>query len=130
MAKTHTCSVEVRGYELDGFGHLNHAVYVSYMEHARWKMLADDNIGFEQFNQWKRWPVIAELKARYRRPTFLGDILEIRSTVIETSKASFRIEQKFFRGEEPVFSGEVLVVMVDENGRASGLPDGIESLWA
>ena len=37
--KTYLCTLEVRGYELDSFGHVNHGVYVSYLEHARWKML-------------------------------------------------------------------------------------------
>jgi len=129
MAQVHRCAIEVRGYELDSFGHLNHAVYISYLEHARWKMLADAGINLETFKRWSRWPVIGELRAKYRRPTFLGDQLEIRSHVADHSKAAFRIEQQIYRGEELVFSGEVQVVMVDETGRANSLPDEVATLW-
>lgn len=31
-----TCSVQVRGYELDSFGHVNNAVYLQYAETAKW----------------------------------------------------------------------------------------------
>ena len=30
---------DVRGYELDSFGHVNNSVYLSYMEEARWQMM-------------------------------------------------------------------------------------------
>jgi DNA-binding response OmpR family regulator len=31
MPKIYECALEVRGYELDSFGHVNHAVYISYL---------------------------------------------------------------------------------------------------
>ncbi len=34
-------SLEVRGYELDSFNHVNNAVYVSYMEQARWEVFRE-----------------------------------------------------------------------------------------
>ena len=38
---SYSLKTEVRGYELDSYGHVNNAVYVSYTEQARWKMLKD-----------------------------------------------------------------------------------------
>ncbi|MDX1567801.1 MAG: acyl-CoA thioesterase, partial [Longimicrobiales bacterium] len=34
-------SIETRSYELDAFGHLNHAVYLNYFEVARIKLLEE-----------------------------------------------------------------------------------------
>ena len=31
----------VRGYELDSFGHVNNAVYLNYLEQARWEMFLE-----------------------------------------------------------------------------------------
>lgn len=30
---------QVRGYELDSFGHVNNAVYLNYLEQARWEIV-------------------------------------------------------------------------------------------
>ncbi len=37
----HEYYLEVRGYELDSFNHVNNAVYLNYLEVARWKFLQE-----------------------------------------------------------------------------------------
>ncbi len=130
MAKTYHCSLEVRGYELDSFGHVNHAVYVSYLEHARWQFLKDEGITLESFNQWKRWPVIAQIELTYLKPTFLGDILDVRSSIPETSRSSFIVEQTIHRGEELVVKGKVKIVTVNEKGRPAETPAEVTKIWS
>ncbi len=127
--KKFQCSLEVRGYELDSFGHVNHATYISYLEHARWKMLAEVSIGLKEFQEWKRFPVIAEVNAKYRKPTFLGESLEVRTEVVESGRVSFTLEQRIFRAAELVFEGRVKVVLVDETGRPAAMPEGVARLW-
>ncbi len=39
----HEYPIEVRGYELDSFNHVNNAVYVNYIEAARWAFFKDNN---------------------------------------------------------------------------------------
>jgi acyl-CoA thioester hydrolase len=39
----HEYLLEVRGYEMDSFHHVNNAVYLNYFEAARWKFLDDRN---------------------------------------------------------------------------------------
>lgn len=129
MAKTYHCNLEVRGYELDSFGHVNHAIYISYLEHARWKMLAEEKITLERFQEWKRWPVIAAIEANYLKPTFLGDQLDIRTKVIEHTKTTFSFEQVIYRKETPVFKAKVRAVMVNEKGRPAELPSQVSRLW-
>jgi len=63
--KTYYCSIEVRGYELDSFGHVNHGAYVSYLEHARWKLLEEEGITIKNFNDWGMWPVIIWIESHY-----------------------------------------------------------------
>src|SRR4051794_7979916 len=99
MGKVYTCTLEVRGYELDSFGHVNHAAYISYLEHARWKMLYEEGITLEMFAVWKRWPIVRQVEASYIRPTFLADVLEIRTEVVEHGRTFFLIHQTILRGD-------------------------------
>jgi YbgC/YbaW family acyl-CoA thioester hydrolase len=128
MPKTYHCAIEVRGYELDSFGHVNHAVYISYLEHARWKLLEEEGIGLKEFNAWKRWPVIAALEATYLKPTFLGENLEVRTSMQSVGRTSFEASQEIYRGDTAVFKAKVHVVIVNENGRPAELPAELSRL--
>lgn len=128
--KTYRCSLEVRGYELDSYGHVNHAVYVSYLEHARWKLLAEEGIRLSDFNEWKRWPVIAGIEVKYLKPVFMGDVLEIRTQLVEHFRASFTFEQNVYKDELHVLSAKVKSVIINEKGRPSEFPEDLKRLWA
>lgn len=128
--KVHTCEIEVRGYELDGYGHVNHAVYVSYLEFARWKALQSVGIGIEDFKRWQRWPVIGHLEASYRKPCFAGDLLRIETQVQEWSRVKFKVRQKIYRGNDLVLEALVTAIIVNELGRPAPLPKEIARLWS
>jgi YbgC/YbaW family acyl-CoA thioester hydrolase len=128
-AKTYRCELEVRGYELDSFGHVNHAVYLSYLEHARWKLLEQEGITLKSFQDWKRWPVIAGVEVQYVRPTFMGDRLDIRTQIIEHGRTNFVAEQTIFRGEILVLKAKIRIVTVNENGRPAEMPADIAKIW-
>lgn len=130
MSRTYYCTIHVRGYEMDSFKHVNHAVYIQYMEHARWKMLEEEKITFEQLETWKRWPVISRIEADYLRPTVLGDKLEVRTKIVDHGKTNFTFEQVIYHRDKPVFKGIVKAVMINEKGRPASIPDEIERLWS
>ena len=116
------CSFEVRGYELDSFGHVNNAVYLRYLEHARWKMLQEEGITLQKMNEWKRWPVISRVEIEYKRPLFMGEIIEIETHLVAHMKASFTIEQRITRAGALVSEAHLKSVIIDETGRPVGLP--------
>jgi hypothetical protein len=43
----HTTPLTVRPYECDSYGHVNHAVYVNYLEHARMQFLLAAGFDFK-----------------------------------------------------------------------------------
>jgi YbgC/YbaW family acyl-CoA thioester hydrolase len=60
----HEYLLEVRGYEMDSFNHVNNAVYLNYFEAARWKFLEDRNwINYAKFN--KLHLVVTEINIHY-----------------------------------------------------------------
>jgi acyl-CoA thioester hydrolase len=129
MPKIYRSQVQVRGYELDSFGHVNHAVYVSYCEHARWNLLTEEGITLERFKAWKKWPIIAGIELRYLKPTYLNDLLEIETRVVEFKKSSFTFEQRIHRDGNDVALATVHAVMINEEGRPTGIPDELREIW-
>lgn len=129
MAKSYHTRLEVRGYELDSFGHVNHAVYLSYLEHARWEMLTREGITLQKFNEWKRWPVVANIEIAYLKPTFLGEQLDVETHVLEHGRSFFTFQQTVSRGGTAVLKAKVRAVMVDERGKPSAFPDRVSRLW-
>lgn len=55
---------EVRGYELDSFNHVNNAVYLSYLESARWDFFHKSG-AMDIMKNFDLYPVVLESKIRY-----------------------------------------------------------------
>ena len=60
----HEYLFEVRGYEMDSFSHVNNAVYLNYLEAARWKFL-DDRKWIEYAQTNKLHLVVTETNIKY-----------------------------------------------------------------
>jgi acyl-CoA thioester hydrolase len=71
---------EVRGYELDSYGHVNNAVYFNYTEQARWELLKENRI-LETLHDKNLLLVVTETNIRYMRELKLFDKLEIETAV-------------------------------------------------
>lgn len=73
---------EVRGYELDSFGHLNNAVYLNYLEAARWdfckEYILHNNNGRYEFDNGL-FIVVIETNIKYIRELRLFDRVVIKS---------------------------------------------------
>src|SRR5512147_1019074 len=93
--------LEVRFRDCDPMGHTNNAVYLTYLEQARfahWRSLW----GFGKPPASSERPrvdgpeipgvILARVEADYRRPSRYGDVLEVRLTVAEIGRSSFRYE--------------------------------------
>lgn len=65
--------VAVRGYELDMNGHLNHAVYLQYAEHARWELVRAAGISLETLRAVGIAPIMLETTLRFHHELRDGD---------------------------------------------------------
>jgi acyl-CoA thioester hydrolase len=73
-------SLNVRGYELDSYGHVNHAVYLNYFEQARWELFRGLDL-VTYFKNNELLLVVIEVQARYAREVNLFDEIVIRTRV-------------------------------------------------
>lgn len=73
-----SCEFEVQGYELDSFGHVNNAIYLHYLEMARWKFFR--NTGFlESMMAQEIYPVVVETNIKYIRELKIFDCCTINT---------------------------------------------------
>ena len=78
--------VEVRFRDCDLMGHVNHAVYLSYLEQCRfafWRQLTGAAAGPAS------GIIIARVECDYRAPAFFGEVLEVRLKVTDIGRSSF-----------------------------------------
>lgn len=76
----HSYKTEVRGYELDSYGHVNNAVYVNYTEQARWEILNSAGL-LKSFLDRELLLVVTETNIRYMRELKLFDTIEIITSI-------------------------------------------------
>ena len=55
-----------KGYELDSYGHVNHAVYLNYFEQARWELFRGLDL-VRYFKENDLLLVVIGWQARYQR---------------------------------------------------------------
>jgi acyl-CoA thioester hydrolase len=84
--------LEVRFRDCDALGHVNNAVYLTYLEQARfnhWRA-----VGLAGGEDGRRVPgvILARAEIDYRRPARYGDLLEIRIGVAAIGRTSFTYE--------------------------------------
>ncbi len=83
-------SGEVRGYELDSYGHVNNSVYLNYTEQARWLIFKKSGLLTEFINKGLRLVVI-DTHIRYIRELNLFDTWEINTDIkLESPYLTFK----------------------------------------
>ncbi len=76
----YTFETEVRGYELDSYGHLNNAIYINYTEQARWEILKNAGL-LESFLSNNLLLVVIETNIRYIRELKLFDNVKVETQI-------------------------------------------------
>ncbi len=79
--------------DVDTLGHVNNAVYLSYIEHARVLMFKEYFAKYGNFHF-----VIARAEIDYLRPLFLLDDVEVVAWVSRIGRTSFTIDYEVYNG--------------------------------
>ena len=119
----HTTPLTVRPYECDSYGHVNHAVYVNYLEHARMQFLHAAGYDYKGLIAAGFFTVISHLDIAYRSPAYADDALEIETESRETRRVSGVFHQVIRRGPDVVAEADVHWCVVDGAGRPARPPE-------
>lgn len=125
--------LEVRFRDCDSMGHTNNAVYLTYLEQTRfahWRSLW--GFGTPQLAPGLPGVILARVECDYRRPATYGDLLEVRMTVSEVGRTSFRYEYEIVDQEgRTVLTAKTVQVMYDyATEKPVPIPDDIRALLA
>jgi thioesterase-3 len=71
-----TTEITVRGYHLDGYGHVNNARWLELLEETRWRWL-DEAIDIRRWDEAGLGIAVVNINVNYRAPASKYDILQI-----------------------------------------------------
>jgi acyl-CoA thioester hydrolase len=121
--------LRVRYAETDQMGIAYHGAYFAWFEVARIELLRNRGIIYRDLEEKQdmRLPVI-EARARYLKPTFFDDVLEVRTRVVEVTGARVVFEYTVHRDGDPVLlaSGSTSHAAVDSRGRPHRVPEELK----
>ncbi|WP_134669825.1 acyl-CoA thioesterase [Halorussus marinus] len=107
--------IDVRFRDLDAMGHVNNAVYATYMEEARTAYFAavvDRNLS-------ETPSVLANLELQFRQSVTLGDDLTVAVRVPELGESSIPMEYEMRVDGEVAATGEAVQVVIDPDTESS-----------
>jgi acyl-CoA thioester hydrolase len=126
-----THRLEVRFRDCDPMGHVNNAVYLTYLEQTRfshWRSLW--GFGTLRLQEGRPGVILARVECDYKRPAKYGDMLEIRLTVAALGRSSFRYEYEIVDEQgRTVLTAKTVQVMYDYTAeKPVAIPDDIRAL--
>lgn len=122
----HECSLVVRTYECDAYGHVNNANYLNYLEFARYEYLKAIGFDYPAVVAAGYGMFVARIEIDYKAPALADDVLAIASKPVKLGAVSGTMHQLIRRGEEPVAEAKVTWAFVDSRG----VPTRIPPRWA
>jgi acyl-CoA thioester hydrolase len=106
----HRTSLQVRFRDIDAFGHVNNAVFFSYVELARIRYLLDVLQSDEPFD---RLPLIlARVELDFRSPIEFGEDVTVETRVDRIGRTSFGMSHRMTAGGDARVVGDVETVLV------------------
>jgi acyl-CoA thioester hydrolase len=126
----HETEVKVRFSELDPYGHVNHAVYLTYFETARVEALDALGLGLGRLRSEGFHLVVVDVSVRFHAPARHGDVLNIQTEIAELRPASCRWRQRILRDGTLIASAELRGAVTDLDGRVCRAPAHLGELLA
>jgi acyl-CoA thioester hydrolase len=114
----HRTRLEVRFRDIDAFGHVNNAVFSSYLEQARIGYLLDAL----ELPRFDRLPLIlARVELDYRAPIMFGDPIEVLTRVDWIGRSSIAMSHEISAAERLAGQASTVLVTYDYD-RAKPMP--------
>jgi acyl-CoA thioester hydrolase len=126
MPHIYSHRLDVRFRDCDALGHVNNAVYLTYLEQARlqcWRALW----GFGEADSTVPGVIMARAEIDYRMPAHYGQTLEIRIALAAIGRTSFTYDYEIVdAGNQTIASARTVQVMYDyATAKPVPIPDDV-----
>jgi len=126
----HVLPVRVYYEDTDFSGVVYHASYLRFMERGRSDFMRCLGLDYRALEAGGDGPVafaVRRMTIDWLRPARMDDLLEVTTRPVELRGASLDLEQAIVRGREVLVRALVKVALVDGQGRARRMPEGLRS---
>ena len=119
--------MKIRVYyeDTDTGGVVYHSNYLNFCERARSEAFFDK--GMTPVLQNGHF-VARRVNADFYKSAKLGDMLEIKTKLVEMKAASFTLSQEIYKNGDKIFELEILLVYIDFNAKVQRLNDATKKL--
>lgn len=111
----------VRFRDLDPMGHVNNAVYASYLEHARTSYIDDvvdhrpEELGI----------VLANLELNYKHPIEFREQVTVGVRTTAIGRSSIEMVNEIRIEDDLALTAESVIVTLDEEGKPKPVPENV-----
>lgn len=127
MAQTYSTTIELRFSDLDAYGHVNSAVYFTYLETARVKLFSTF---FREVSEQGIFTVVARAECDFKIPIMLYDELIVTLWIARIGRSSFDLEYRLHDSHEKTYAtARTTMVCFDSiNNETVPLPESIKAM--
>ncbi|WP_284041356.1 acyl-CoA thioesterase [Vreelandella olivaria] len=117
--------LRVRGYHLDGYGHVNNARYLEFMEEGRWAFFDEHPRLIKQLHQGGQAFVVVNLNIDYRAAAVQGDDLRVSTGIVEVGERSAICHHRIVRQDGTlVAQADLTFVLLDMQANKAAAIEG------
>lgn len=113
-------NIRVYYEDTDVGGVVYHSNYLNFCERARSQLFFDS--GRSPISQDGHF-VAKHIEADYFKSAKFGDVVEVKTALINLKNASFTLLQQVLRGEEKLFEMTIVLAHLNFEGAMSKIPD-------
>lgn len=111
---TYKFPIKVRGHHIDVYQHVNNAVYLTFLEDARWEMF-DQSQALAWMEERDLGFVVVNINIDYHAAAYMNDDIEVHTEFqpITQGKRSGKLEQTIYRGDKRLAKAAITYVCID-----------------
>ena len=119
-------NIKVYYEDTDASSRVYYANYLKYLERGRSDLLY--KLGFDHKNLLSKFNfyfVVKSCNIEYVKPAYFEDTLELKTKIINISKAKIEFNQSIYRENILLVDSKITIVSVNNNGKIFKMPNEI-----
>ena len=112
-----TSQIHIKETDLDTFGHVNNARYLTLLEQARWDIVRPRGFGLSEIQKTGVGPVVLEVDIKFKRELVLNDVVQINTYCSKVDGKVCVITQDILKDEQVCVTANTVVAMFDIKAR-------------